>query len=247
MRRATRPCRTIAQSSVGSPSRVRARWRAASPAGRARPTRHVVLGSTLWSARRRPVPWPGSRRRVDRKRGCHQDRAFARSMVATPAGRAVCQMAPSFGPPVTFAGGVWLRCWGHARSSFAQVPRHPVDRRRQRSRRLYRDAHRRRLLRLPDHAVDDDGDAFRGGRCRRQEEPVGHAADLPRARVGALVGVGGRGLRPRRRPRDELHRRPGPRADEGSPARHFGQAAAGRLPRRRPGAHQPGAQHPCRP
>ena len=55
------------------------------------------------------------------------------------------------------------------------------------------------------------------------------------------------GLRARRRPGHELHGRPGPRPDEGGPLRHQRQATAGRLPRRRTCADQPGAQHPRRP
>ena len=45
----------------------------------------------------------------------------------------------------------------------------------------------------------------------------------------------------------ELHRRPGPRPDEGGPVRHRRQAPAGRLPRRRAGADEPGPEHPRRP
>ena len=54
------------------------------------------------------------------------------------------------------------------------------------------------------------------------------------------------GVRPRGRPRRELHRGPGPDPDEGGPLRHRRQAAAGRLPRRRSRADQPEPQHPCR-
>ncbi len=103
-------------------------------------------------------------------------------------------------------------------------------------------------LRLPDHARrrrwrPSSRRAVADGR----DEPVGHAAPVHRARVGALVGVGRGGRRAGRRPGDELHGRPGPRADEGGPVRHQRQAPAGRLPRRRPRADQPGPQHPRRP
>ena len=78
-------------------------------------------------------------------------------------------------------------------------------------------------------------------------EPVGHAAALPGARVGALVRLGGRGLRAGRGPCHQLHGRAGPDPDEGGPVRHRRQAPAGRLPRRRTGADQPGTEHPRRP
>ena len=110
-----------------------------------------------------------------------------------------------------------------------------------------RDAHLRGVLRLPDHPVDHDGRGLPGRGRGRPHEPVGHAAAVPRAGVGALVRVRRRGLRPRRRARHELHRRPGPGAHEGGPPRHQRQAAAGRVPRRRARADQPGPQHPRRP
>ena len=137
---------------------------------------------------------------------------------------------------------------GHpGRHPAAALPRGPGDRRRLRGRRLDRDATVRGRLRVSDHAVDDDGRGLPGGGRRRADQPVGDAAAVHRARVGALVRVGGRGRCAGRRPGHELHRGPGPDPHEGGPVRHLRQAPAGRLPHRRPGAHQPGAQHPRRP
>ena len=129
-----------------------------------------------------------------------------------------------------------------------QVPGHPGHRRRIRGHRLRRDPDQRGRLRLPDHPVDDDGRRLPGRRRQRAAQPVGHAARASSSRrsehssASAAEGfalAGGRVT--------QLHRRPGPDPDEGGPVRHRRQAPAGRLPRRRPRADQPGAEHPRRP
>ena len=53
------------------------------------------------------------------------------------------------------------------------LPGHPGDRRRLGGRRPRRDAHRRGRLRLPDHAVDDDGRDLPGGGRRRADRTCG--------------------------------------------------------------------------
>ena len=76
---------------------------------------------------------------------------------------------------------------------------------------------------------------------------MGDAPRLPRAGIGAQLGVGRRGRGSCGRTGVELHRRAGPHPHEGGPVRPERQATAGRLPHRGPGAHQPGAQYPRRP
>src|SRR3972149_3774580 len=75
---------------------------------------------------------------------------------------------------------------------------------------------------------------------RPPAQPVGHAAQVPRPRVGALLGLRRGGLRTGRRAGHELHRRAGPDPHEGGPLRHLRQAAAGGLSWRGGGACQHG-------
>ncbi len=100
--------------------------------------------------------------------------------------------------------------------------------------------------RVSDHQLDHDGRRLQPGRHERRAEPVGRPARVRRAGERALVGVVLRRLRRGRRARDQLHVRPGPRADEGGALHDRRQAAAGGVEHRRPAPDQPGAQRPRR-